>query len=125
MYLMHNNKNIAINKLALMATPGEAEDFFSFYKETLELNETAMKAIIAAFENRLGHHPSYFSIPAFAKNNKAACLIVHDEDDNETPYKNAVALHKAFAGSKLLTTKNLGHGLKSDDVMKEVVVFIN
>jgi pimeloyl-ACP methyl ester carboxylesterase len=125
LYLMFNNKNIKINKLALMATPGEAVDFFSFYKGTLQLNSTAMNCIISEFVQRLGHPPAYFSIPSFVKDNKAACLIVHDENDKETPYRNAVALHKAYAGSKLITTKNLGHGLKSDDVMKEVVEFIN
>jgi pimeloyl-ACP methyl ester carboxylesterase len=124
MYSMHNNRNIDIKKLALMATPGEAEDFFSFYKETLQLNKASMKAIISEFERRLGHPPSYFSIPTFAKDNNAACLIVHDEDDTETPYKNALALHKAFTGSKLITTKKLGHGLKSDDLMNTVVKFI-
>lgn len=124
-YLMFNNKNININKLAIMATPGEADDFFSFYKQTLQLSNNAMKAIISTFQQRLGHAPSYFSIPSFAKDNKASCLIVHDEYDEETPYKNAVALHQAFAGSKLLTTQKLGHGLKSDAIMKEVVHFIS
>lgn len=56
----------------------------------------------------------------------ARLLLVHDENDTDCSYKEAVCMHKANPGSSLMLTKGLGHirVLKDPRVIDRVVDFI-
>ena len=66
----------------------------------------------------------YFSTQKFAVDIPAEGLIIHDEEDLETPYHYAVKINERWKASTLITTKGLGHNLKSKDVVKTIVHFI-
>ncbi len=122
-YLLHHHKETAIEKVVIMGSPGEANEFFHFYKAKLGLSEKAMQAIIHHFGKVFQKPPSYFSASTFALTIKKPLLIVHDVDDDEALYSGAVALHNNWAGSILKTTTGLGHQLKSKELMQEVIAF--
>jgi hypothetical protein len=52
-------------------------------------------------------------------------LIIHDEKDEEAPYRYAQQIHAAWAASRLITTSGLGHNLKSAQVVGKVKDFLS
>jgi pimeloyl-ACP methyl ester carboxylesterase len=123
-YLLHHYPNTNIGKTIIMAAPGEAMEFFTFYKEKLGLTNKTTQIIIERFKKNINQTPEYFSTPAFAKTIKKPCLIIHDKNDNEAPLKTALSLHKNWQGSQMIVTEGLGHHLKSNDLIVQVENFI-
>jgi pimeloyl-ACP methyl ester carboxylesterase len=123
-YWMFQNQNNPIKKIALMAAPGEATDFFNFYQKTLGLTNKTLAIIKNEFVKSLEHDPSYFSASKFAKDLNNQSLIIHDKLDNETPYRNSVLLHNNWKNSKLILTEGLGHSLKNKQLQKQIFDFI-
>lgn len=117
--------NLPVNKLILTATPGEASDFIQFYKETASLSTKTLSLILKHFEKEFGRPISYFSTPQFAKSVSIPGYIIHDEEDAEAPYHYAGKIHQNWQRSVLITTKGLGHNLKSKDVVHQIAALIS
>ncbi|MBK5279871.1 MAG: alpha/beta hydrolase [Bacteroidia bacterium] len=124
LYTLHRNPSLS-SKLILMAAPGEAAEFFNFYKTSLGLSKRSVDLTIKRFEERFKKSPDYFSSPAFASTLTTQGLIIHDEEDDETSVEHSKRVHAKWENSRLLITKGFGHNLKSIEVVKEVVQFIN
>jgi pimeloyl-ACP methyl ester carboxylesterase len=124
LYTFHRLPLLPVSKIILMAPPGEADDFVSFFQKTLKLSEKAMRLIVKEFERRYDVKPDFFSTRKFAGSINVKGLIIHDEEDTEAPYHYSPSLNKAWSKSRLITTKGLGHNLKSASIVKEVVDFV-
>ena len=124
LYTLHRNPSLAPDKLVLMAAPGEAVEFFELYKTSLSLSQRSMDLIIKRFKNIFHYGPEYFSSPTFASSVSIPGLIIHDEDDDETSVNHSKRVHAKWINSRLHITKGFGHNLKSTEVVKEVVQFI-
>ena len=124
LYTFYKSKEQVSPMLVLLAPPGEADEFFRFYKKTLGLSTRAERLIIRQFQDVFGHAPSYFSAPNFASSVTANGLIIHDEDDNETSVNHARKINANWKHSHLQITKGLGHNLKSDYVVNSVIEFV-
>jgi pimeloyl-ACP methyl ester carboxylesterase len=125
LYAYHLHQELMPEKIVLLAPPGEAEDFFSFYTKTLKLNHTTTHTIRNHFEKEVGQPPSYFSAKEFAKSITAEGLIIHDEDDQDTHVKNSKNIHESWKNSELMITQGLGHHLKDERVYDKVFEFIH
>ena len=125
LYTLHRNPSLSSDKLVLMAAPGEAVEFFEFYKTALSLSQLSMNLIIKRFKQLFNHEPEYFSGHKFASTIGVSGLIIHDQDDDETSVEHSKRVHQRWANSRLHVTKGFGHNLKSIEVVKEVVQFIN
>lgn len=123
-YTFYRLPKLLVNKLVLMASPGEVLQFVDFYKSVLGLSERTMRAIESYFVKKLGHGPGYFSLKAFVMDFSMEGLLVHDKDDKEAPYKNILEVNKNWKTSRLITTTGLGHNLKSDELIEDVVKFL-
>lgn len=123
-YALHNQPFLPINRLILMAPPGEATDFFQFYRDTLNLSSRAMQLTSKYFEHQFGKPAEYFSTARFAASLRLPGLIIHDELDDETPYRYGEKISKVWKDSRLFTTSGLGHNLKSPEVVKVVQNYI-
>jgi hypothetical protein len=124
LYTFHRYPLLPVRKIILMAPPGEATDFMDFYQATLRLSQRAMRYIVSHFISTYNVGPDYFSTEKFAGSVNVNGLIIHDEEDDEAPYRYAGIIHQQWTRSKLITTKGFGHNLKSASVVKEVVNFI-
>lgn len=122
-YLDHFNSH-CIEKVIIMGAPGEAADFFDFYKKTLGLSTKSLHVIIKEFQQQLGQLPSYFSTAKFAEHLMIPALIIHDKGDLATNYHYSIRLNKHWKNSQLLLTEGLGHDLKSKEVIQTVVDFV-
>jgi pimeloyl-ACP methyl ester carboxylesterase len=123
LYTLHRVPQIDIQQLVIMGSPGEAEDFTSSFRSVLGLSDRAMRFIYDAFERIVQHPPSYYSAARFASSIKLPMLVIHDEHDDEAPFRHALKVHKAVEGSELITTNGLGHNLRSAKVVDHVVNF--
>lgn len=124
LYTFYREPALPVDRIILLAPPGEASDFISVFQSTLKISNRTVQLVIRHFAERYRVTPDFFSSLKFAPRLKVKGLIIHDEDDLEAPYRYAVPLNKHWPSSKLVTTKGLGHNLKSQLVVKEVVNFI-
>jgi pimeloyl-ACP methyl ester carboxylesterase len=125
LYTFYKTSSLVSPKLILLAPPGEANEFFTFYKNTLGLSAKAQRLITKRFQETFGHAPDYYSAPYFASSVKASGLIIHDEDDKETSVDHAKRISASWKTSQLQITKGLGHNLKSDFVVNSVMEFVS
>lgn len=123
-YFLDQYKEHTIEKVVIMGAPGEASDFFDFYKQTLGLTAKSLNLIIEEFHTQLGKVPSYFSSARFAENITIPALIVHDKQDMATNYQYSIRLNKHWKNSQLILTEGLGHDLKSKELVKQVTEFV-
>jgi pimeloyl-ACP methyl ester carboxylesterase len=124
LYLAHIEPSLAPKKLVVMASPGEAKEFFEFYSSTLNLSQRMIDLTVNHFEKLVGKAPDYFSASSFASHLTIPGLIIHDEDDTETSVENSRSIHQVWKNSQLIITKGKGHNLKSAELIAEVVNFI-
>ena len=124
MHALYANPALPVGKLVVMGSPGEASSFIDFYKNTLNLSAETTQLTLNHFEEVIGKPIQYFSAGRFAAALDIQGLIIHDKGDAEALYEAAVAIHKAWKGSKLIATEGLGHNLKSSEVVEMVVDFL-
>lgn len=124
LYAFHQQPALQVNKLVIMAPPGEALDFITFYQNTLKLSNRTIGLVLGYFKKAFDNPITFFSTPKFAHHVHIPCLIIHDEEDTETAFQYSVLIHDAMKRSRLMRTKGIGHNLKSPLVLKEVVDFI-
>lgn len=117
---LYENPGLEIGKLVAMGSPGEANDFITFYKKFTGLNDRTFRYIIDHFVQELNQRPDYYSAPRFARSVKVPGLIIHDEADEEAPYAHARRIHEAWPKSKLITTQGFGHNLRAPEVVDMV-----
>ena len=125
LYTLFRVPSLNVQQLAITGTPGEVKEFTKFYQQMLGLSTRTMRAIYQSFQKIIHHLPEYYSATRFAKAIQIPTLIIHDENDNETPYHHALAIHAVVKESRLITTSGLGHNLRSANVVKLVVDFVN
>lgn len=125
MHALHHHNHLTIDKLILMGSPGEANDFIDFYKKLTGMSDRTFKYIIDHFVKELRQGPEYFSAPRFASTLNIPGLIIHDEADDEAPYHHALRIHQAWPTSHLITTRGFGHNLRSHKVIDLVKEFVH
>ncbi len=126
LYTLHRlGDRHAVDELVVTAPPGEATEFVLFYQSALGLSERSVRLINEAFLHNVQNLPGYFSAKKFALNLPVAGLIVADDGDVETPWHHAESIHRVWPGSRLITTRGLGHNLRSREVVAHVVDFIS
>lgn len=115
---------LPVDRIILLAPPGEASDFIAEFKKTLGLSDRTVKLVVRHFAERYNVSPDFFSARRFAEALNVRGLIIHDEEDPEAPYRYSIPLQQAWPQSRLITTRGYGHNLKSTSVVKHVVDFI-
>jgi pimeloyl-ACP methyl ester carboxylesterase len=124
LHALHHHPHLSVGRLVLMGSPGEAQDFITFYQQFTGLSDRTFRFILDFFEKKLKRTPDYFSAPRFAATLRVPGVIIHDEADDEAPYKHAVRIHKVWPHSKLITTQGFGHNLRAPEVLEMVKDYV-
>jgi pimeloyl-ACP methyl ester carboxylesterase len=124
LYSLGHHQEMPIQKVVAMGVPGRASDFIELYRRELRLSPKTMAVIESYFVSHIGKPLNYFETEKFVENLEIPGLIIHDEEDKEAPYLYAKKLHETWRTSKLMTTKGLGHNLRSDRVVDEVKAYL-
>lgn len=119
-YALYRVPLLPVNRLVLLAPPGEASDFVHHFRDRLQLSQRTVDLALDYFEKVFDCPVSYFSTKKFAASMVVPGVIVHDRDDDETPFHYARDLHSAWKKSALIQTRGLGHNLRSAEVKKIV-----
>lgn len=125
LYALHKAPELPVQKLVVMASPAAAADFIPFYQSILQLSRRAVQLTLQRFEQVIGNPIGYFVAAHFAASLSIPGLIIHDQEDMETPYSSALAIQKAWKGARLMTTCGLTHNLRSAEVVAAVTDFIS
>lgn len=125
LHALHHHPHWSVKKIIIMAAPTEANYFMDFCKQYLGLSERAMHLIREKFETEFKQPLAEFSVSKFVSTISIPALIIHDKEDVETPYRDIESVHHSWESSILLTTRGLGHKLKSPDVIQAVHHFIS
>jgi len=124
-YTLYRVPQLPVLKLVVMASPGEADEFFTHYQKILGLSRRSVKVIGDYFVEKLGYGPGYFSLKTFASTLQLPGLIIHDTEDKEAPYQHGLEAHQNWKNSEMITTTGLGHNLKSSELLEKVKQFVN
>ncbi|MFZ5971233.1 MAG: alpha/beta fold hydrolase [Bacteroidota bacterium] len=125
LYTFYKHQHLSPKQLVMLAPPAEAREFFEFYGSQLRLTPRTMQLVRNRFVKEVGQEPEYFSAPAFAAGVGSHGLLIHDEEDDETPVENSKKIHESWKGSRLMITRGIGHNLKSKEVVQAVVDFVS
>jgi pimeloyl-ACP methyl ester carboxylesterase len=123
-YTFHHYPELSPKKMIALAPPGSATEFINVFKRTLGVTDACMDLILAEFIRRVNKGPEYFLSSTFSTSMTFPGLIIHDEMDAETSVSNAIEIHKVWKGSKLKLTSGIGHNLKSPEIIKTVVEYM-
>lgn len=100
-----------------------AENFFHL----LNLDEKVQKEFDELITDLGGHPIEWYSIGRAMRNINARVLWLHDEDDDQTPMRDALKVKEEnLPNVKFLITKGLGHSLIYNDkkVVQEIIDFL-
>jgi pimeloyl-ACP methyl ester carboxylesterase len=124
LFTFNRNPAILPDSLVLLAPPGEAKEFFSFYAHQLKLSKQCVGLIEKHFEKVTKYSIDFYSAAKFASNINSKGLIIHDDEDDETSVENSKGIHRVWPNSTLVITKGIGHNLKSIEVLDLVHDFL-
>ncbi len=116
--------NSEIDKLIVLAPPGELARIMSGYQELLQLSPKFMKSLDQYFKDMHGYYFKEFSAAYFVKENTHKGLLIHDKHDDIAPYKEAEAISKNWNGVQFISTTGFGHSLFFDEVDALILDFL-
>ncbi len=110
MALFNNlNRNAQYDKIVLMGSPANIRNVVSDFIDNLKMNKAVTNNLIKVIEQRFDINVKESSSDYICQYHNPMGLIIHDEDDQDVPIKNAKQLHKKWKKSKLIVSKGLGH----------------
>ncbi len=115
----------SVNKLVLLGAPSNFTGVFNRYSKMMNYNTKVVREMNQYVLQEFKHLPKYFSASKFSKEITAKGLIIHDKKDRIIPYTDALDFQKNYSNSELITTRSLGHGLKSEKVNTHIIEFLN
>ena len=125
MYLLSNYPLLSPPKVIALGTPSYADSFIDEFIRVLNLSSKTRRNLVTYFTNYSGLKTNDFDSKLFAKNQKSFGLIVHDINDKEAPFEYAKEMAKIWPKSRFLGTEGVGHKLRDDSVVQEVIKFID
>jgi len=124
MNMMYENPYLRPVKAVFLASPGNAEEFISYYKKMINLSTRTERLMRDYFVHYVGRPVSDYQTTIYGPELGIPGLIIHDRGDDEAPSVHAENLHRSWPGSELILTDGLGHQLKGKPVLNAILDFI-
>ncbi len=128
MVMAHSVQNgLKIQNAAVISAPKDAEFLIHLFCEMFNIKTNSKNNLLQRIKQRFG--TTIFDEISTLNNLKQINipgLIVHDNHDPDIPVEHAQELNRAWLGSELLITENLGHLriLRNKNVIKRIIAFI-
>jgi dienelactone hydrolase len=122
-------RGLRAERLVLLAAPADLDSYVRFFGSLMGASESTLAGMIARIENRFrfdwqtGRRPS---LAASQRMPELPVLVVHDTDDDETPWQDGAAVAGLWPRAELVTTRGLGHRrlLHAPEVVATVTGFV-
>lgn len=124
-YFYLNNAPIPVNKFVLMGAATGMDAIFAYIKNMVGLSDKVLSLLSTKVNTILKIPHQEITLSNFVSKVKEPILIVHDEDDKITPYFPILKIIKKNKKVDSFITTGLKHDLKSEEVYKKVIAFIN
>lgn len=124
LYNEYSNPSEAVEKIVTIGSPSEYHAIMAHFKELLGFNNRVSNLLKDYIHKRFGLSEKNFSSARFVKTNTKKGLLFHDRLDTIAPYQASELVHKAWKGSKLITTEGLGHSMHQDEVNEQIIGFL-
>lgn len=117
---------LPVARVVYLAPAEDFEHFPRVFSHWLGLSGHLSERMRSAIESRIGITMAELRGSLLAPRMSAPLLVVHDEDDTEVPWQDGKTYMEAWPGSRLITTKGLGHRriLREPHVLRDVAEFI-
>ncbi|NBS18600.1 MAG: hypothetical protein EBS74_02275, partial [Flavobacteriia bacterium] len=115
-----------LKKLIIISSFDYVLYVFQNFSQWVQLGPKATALMIDYFEQKTQHPIKQLSISKLAKNIKANSLLIHDENDKEVGFDQALQIKKQLSNATFLPTQNLGHRriLRDQKVVEQIANFI-
>ena len=125
--LLALREGLEVDRVALLAPPLRLRHAMEPFATMFALPGSSMAGLTARIERQFGKQVwDDLSSDRIARMLELPALIVHDTQDTQVSYADAQQLHRAWPGSRFVTTEGLGHAriLRDEDVIREVCAFV-
>ncbi|GEQ85031.1 alpha/beta hydrolase [Patiriisocius marinistellae] len=123
-YMYSLNPEINVQKYVVMGAASGMDAIFVYFKNMLGLSNKTEAALSAKINTILKIPNNDIKLKNFLDTVKQPLLLVHDEEDNITPYAPIKSALKNHPEIKTYITTGLKHDLKREDVYNTVIDFI-
>lgn len=115
----------SLNNLILLAPTGRIRDFMNRFFDILSLNNKIRSKYFDNFKALYKHDLKYYDSDNLVKGVGLPGLLIHDKDDKTLPYSDSVLVAENWDGVQFITTKGYGHRLKSTEVKKYIMDYLD
>jgi pimeloyl-ACP methyl ester carboxylesterase len=119
-------QGLAARRLVFIATAPDVGVYLNSFGRLLGISPTILALMVRRIERRFGMRWEDGRFATVRAARPVPLLVVHDRDDEETPFAGGEVIARAWAGSQLFATSGLGHRriLRDPAVAREVVNFL-
>ncbi len=118
-------ESLDVGRLVYLAPSEDFEHFPRVFSHWLGLPQQLSERMRHSIETRFGFTMAELRGRRLAPRMRAPLLVVHDEDDVDVPWQDGKTYAEAWPGSRLVTTRGLGHRriLREPEVLEVVAEF--
>ncbi|MBC7385762.1 MAG: alpha/beta hydrolase [Cryobacterium sp.] len=123
-YALH--EGLRAERMIDLAGANRFTGIFDRYLDFIHVRGKAREIFRQKLENLVGLDADENFAAVWASHLSQPALIIHDRDDQDAPFADGEEIHAAWKGSRLFSTKGLGHRriLKSREVLEQILNFI-
>jgi pimeloyl-ACP methyl ester carboxylesterase len=121
-------RGLPVERLALISPPFDLDPYVTGFGAALGASPRTIAGLVERIERRFDVDWQEARRPAVAGAGRAPetrVLVVHDREDDETPWAGGAAVARAWPHGEIVTTKGLGHRriLRSAEVVERIARF--
>jgi len=120
------NRGVDVPKVAIIGTPNLIRSVITDFCMNINFSDKMIPLIVEYIEKRYNESIEKVSSEFIGEKIDIPILIIHDEDDVDVQYSEALAIKNGVKKSELFTTKSLGHRLilANEKVVEKLRAFI-
>jgi pimeloyl-ACP methyl ester carboxylesterase len=120
------SEGVKCNKVVLISSPSSITGVLQRFARFIGLPPESTQCFIRKVGENVGRSPEALNVAELIKSVSSRALIIHDHNDLEVPYSDAVAIQKNWQGASLVSTTGYGHRLiiRQVNVWQSIVKFI-
>lgn len=114
-------------KMVIIASPARISYTVRDFCARIGTSESLQRALYQTLEQIYGSKIHQYSLAEVVKGISIPGLVIHDTDDEDVHYGEAIEIHNHWPGSRLHTTSGLGHRrvLRDKAVIKRILRFLD
>lgn len=127
MALLYSVKEgLGLKSAVLVGTGDKIEDIIYDFTDKLGLKRNIGRNLKDSFDKKFNFDINNLSASVSAKDVKLPLLVIHDQQDFDSPVEASIKINKIIKNSKLVLTQGLGHRkiLGDQEVIRRILEFI-